>query len=298
MKLLTLLAMATLLLLTACECDFDLDEKSGYEPEDFWTDGYCRQTTVKTPASGAKVIEARLDDKGWEQYELAGFPPAFIEWNMASRMKMLKGMKDMFAAMTRGEETDYAGPELVGAHSGMIATWGFRRDDAVFSLNNAVKGMGFLPRHDKIKEVIAHLEATMELPIHKKIDELISMYEKADSIFAMDKQVSLELYANPEFVTQTFLNQMVYPASSVVFLDIPSYKLKTIARLIDSNDPELSDYEKDVTKYINLMHSYFHGKFSKEFIAVVYYTLQVFDNSPRGKDPTTGMGQRMVPLLP
>ena len=54
----------------------------------------------------------------------------------------------------------------------------------------------------------------------------------------------------------------------------------------------LTDYEKDVVEYINLIHSYFHGEFSKDFIAVIYNVIEVYNSSPGRKE---GMGKKMVP---
>src|SRR3989339_200225 len=46
-------------------------------------------------------------------------------------------------------------------------------------------------------------------------------------------QISLELYSERQFLTQTFLNQAFNPVSTIVYLDIPSYKFKAITQLLD-----------------------------------------------------------------
>jgi hypothetical protein len=61
--------------------------------------------------------------------------------------------------------------------------------------------------------------------------------------------------------------------------------------LLHPEDSELTEYEKAMVEYVNLIHSYFHGKFDKEFIATVYHIIEVYNNSP-GKN---GRGVRMVP---
>ncbi len=262
----------------------------GGDGSEFWKDGYAVQTTVKAEKDGK--ISAQVDGE-WQDFDLVDFPEAFMEWNKARRIETIEVIEEMMSGQGMGK-----GPELAGPHNGIVATVGYRRDDAAFSLNNAVKGMGFLPRKDKIKAIIKLVEDTDDDPMPKKLEILKTFYAGADTIFAMDRQVSLELYATPKFQTQSFLNQMANPISTIVFLDMPSYKLKTIVRLLDPNDPKLTDYEKDVVKYINLIHSYFHGEFSKEFIAAIYYVNQVYDNSPMGGDPNTGMGRRVVPAFP
>jgi hypothetical protein len=253
--------------------------------EDFFTDGYCRQTTAKTALSGDATVSAYVDGK-WHDYKLAKYPKAFMEWNIAGRI----GYMETIRTMMKGESEE--GPELAGPHNGMVATYGFAGQGSLFKLNNAVKGMGFLPRADKIDSVMTMLKETADIEIVKKLDILEGMYKNAENIFDLDRQVSLELYAEPKFLTQSYCNQMINPASTIVFLDIPSYKLKTIARLLDPADPNLTDYEKKVVEYINIIHSYFHGKFDKEFIAVVYYVVEVYDNSPGRRD---ARGLKIVP---
>jgi len=253
---------------------------------DFFKKGYCIQKRAKTQKEGEKFIKAKVDGK-WNKYDLKDLPDKFIDWNTSDRLEQLKNIKNMMMGKEAGEM------KLAGAHNGVVATYGYQREDSHFKLNNAVKGMGFLPKREKIKEVLKLLENTKDSPMLDRLDILTNFYENPDSIFAFDKQISLELYSQKEFMTQTFLNQMVNPAATIVYLDIPSFKLKTISRLLDPNDPDLTDYERDVVSYINKMHSYFHGEFSRDFIAVIYYVVEVYDNSPRGKDPETGMGRKI-----
>lgn len=283
-----ILLLISLLLVVSCAANKAVQ----INPDSFWKDGYCVQTTCKTPEADSGVISAKVNGE-WKDYKLAEYPEAFMEWNVGSRLDMLAQIKDMMM----GKEG--AGPPaLDGPHNGVVATYGFKREDTLFDLNNAVKGMGFLPKREKIKEIIALLEDTHDDPMPKKLGVLESLYQDAENNFALDKQVSLELYSQPKFMTQSFLNQMTNPVCTIVYMDIPSYKLKTISRLLHPDDPNLSEYEQDIVKYINEIHSYFHGEFSINFLATIYYTVEVFDNSPRGKDPKTGMGRKMIPLMP
>ncbi len=255
------------------------------KPEDFFEDGYCKQTTAKTALSSDKTISAFVDGK-WHDYNLATYPKAFMEWNIQRRIEYMETIRKLY----KGESQE--GPELAGPHNGMVATYGFAGQKSLFKLNNAVKGMGFLPRADKIDSVLTKLTETADISPIDKLDVLESMYNNAENIFDLDRQVSLELYSEPKFLTQSYTNQMINPVSTIVFLDIPSYKLKTIARLLDPADPNLTDYEKKVVKYINMIHSYFHGAFDKEFIAVIYYVVEVYDNSPGRMD---ARGLKIVP---
>jgi len=40
------------------------------------------------------------------------------------------------------------------------------------------------------------------------------------------------------------------------------------------------------------MHSYFYGKFPRDYIAVIYYNTEVYDSSPGRKD---GRGTKLSP---
>ena len=249
------------------------------QPKTFWVDDYFQQDCVITPEPGENLIKAKVDGV-WNEYELVEFPEKFMEWNIEKRIETL----DRFLNMQP--------PELAGPHNGIVATFGCKRDDSQFKLNNAVKGMGFLPKAEKLPELIALMEETNDSSFVKKLETLRYFYTNVDSLFDLDRQVSLELYSTPEFETQSFLNQMTYPVSTIVYLDIPSFKLKTIARLLHPDDPDLTEYERLVVRYINDVHSYFHGKFPRDYPAVIYFVSEIYDNSPGRSD---AMGRRIVP---
>jgi hypothetical protein len=80
---------------------------------------------------------------------------------------------------------------------------------------------------------------------------------------------------------------MVNPACVTVFLDVPTFTLKQIARLLHPGNPGLSEYERQMCQYVNLMHSFFHGEFPRDYIGVVYYNVEVYDSSP-GRDDAKG----------
>ncbi len=259
-----------------------LNAKSQFDPASFWKEDYCVQNTAETPAAGAKVIRAKLENK-WQELPLVDFPPQYWEWNKARRMEYIEIFREMFSL---GREASRK-PQLSGPHNGMVATWGAARKDSRFKLNNAVKGMGFLPREDNIAELIELLESNIEATLPQKLDILDSLYVHAEQIFSHDKLISLELYSEPGYNTQTFINQMLNPACVTVFLDIPTFKIKQISRLLHPDNPKLSVYEKQVVRYINLIHSFFHGSFPRDYIAVIYYNIEIYDSSP-GRDDAKG----------
>lgn len=262
------IGLLVVMLLVSCRTDITPET---YKDGSYWIDGYFRQERVVTPEPGSETVRAMIDGR-WQEFELQSFPDSFLQWNIARRISMLDGFR-------RRER-----PELAGPHNGVVATYGIRRGDTQFKLNNAVKGMGYMPRIEKLPEILEILNSTMDDELDKKLDVLQDFYEKVEEYFDMDKQVSLELYPTPEFETQTFLNQMTNPISTIVFLDIPSFKLKTIVRLLHPDDPELTEYERMIVRYVNDVYKYFHGDRGKDFITTVYYVVEVYDSSPGRPD--------------
>jgi len=277
-RIIFVVSWSFVLMLTACA-----RKPITYEDLDLWTkEGYFIQETVDVSRIDKGIIKARVEGE-WAEYELVELPPAFVEWSFGKRLATFERFRN------------HQPPELSGPHNGMVASWGIARNDSRFKVNNAVKGMGWLPRVEKLSEIITLLESTIDDDFPAKLDRLDSLYSQGTDIYDPTCQVSLELYAEPEFETGTFLNQMVNPSCAVVFLDIPSYEFKAIAHLMHPGDPGLTETQKLQLHYVNLIHSYFHGHFDKEFIAVIYYVVEVFDNSP-GK--SQAKGQRIVPPLP
>ncbi len=251
---------------------------------DWWKGKTFHQDNVKVDNIDKGLISAKIDGT-WQEFRIRQFSEDFVDWNFSSRLEKLDEVTEMLEG--EGARPGYAGP-----HNGIVATYGARRKDSQFSLNNAVKGMGFVPIKEKLKDTIKFLQDTIEKPMPEKIGILKKNYEQRE-LFDKSCQVSLELYAVPDFETHTFLNQMENPLSTIVFLDIPSFEIRCIARLIHPDDPQITEYERDVLNYTNLVHSYFHGKFEKIFITTIYYVIEEFDNTPGKK-----RGIRTVPLLP
>lgn len=257
------------------------------DPAMFWEADYCVQKTAETPAAGASSIRAQVDGK-WEEFPLVDFPAEFWEWSCSRRQEYLDIFREM---LEKGSEATRS-PQLSGPHNGMVATWAAKRKDSRFKLNNAVKGMGFLPPEESIGELITLLRDKMDAGMAEKLDILDDLYTHATKNFSPNCLGSLELYSQPGTTTQTFLNQMLEPSCVTVWLDIPTYKIKQIARLLHPLDPNLSQYEKDVVQYINLIHSFFHGEFPRDYIAVIYYNIEIYDSSPGKKG---AMGAKISP---
>lgn len=250
--------------------------------------GWFRQENVDASRLAAGVIRARVEGS-WREFRVVELPQGFREWNFGRRLEQLAVIKQLVA-----DPKTKLKPEIAGPHNAIVASHGLRRKDSEFTINNAVKGTGWLPRPEHLPAMIGRLRETWDAPMPAKLARLESLYSQETELLDFTKQASLELYSTPGFETHTFLNQMTDPGVAVVFLDLPkSYELRCIAQMLHPADPGLTEYERQVVEYVNLIHDYFHGKSPRQSIAVIYHVIQVFDNSP-GKM----RGQRVVPPLP
>jgi len=247
--------------------------------KNFWKDNRFKQPTIDMTKYSEGVIKARIDGQ-WKEYPIRNASEAFRTWNCEKRIEFIANIK-------KGQMPGWGGP-----HSGAVATYGLGRLDSQFTLNNAVKGIGLAPRDENIDAAIKKLKDTYDSPMPEKMDVLTSFYEKPD-FFDWRKQTSLELYSTPEFETHTFLNVMENPISTIVFLDVPSYEVRTIARVVQPEDDTALEHEKKLLEFVNLAHEYMHGKFSRYFPLLLFYIIEEFDNSP-GRQK----GIRTVPARP
>lgn len=249
-------------------------------PKGLWTGGYCRQRTLDLRKAGQGVIRAKVEGK-WREYRVQSLPQSFVDWNLRARLKDLEEIK-------KGGM-----PNLAGPHSGMVASHGARRADGQFTVNNAVKGMGWLPKDSALPQLLAELESSVDSSDEYKLEWLTRLYRERSDLLDPSKQASLELYATPEFATHTFLNQTADPGVSIVFLDMVSYEVRALAQMIHPDDPGLSAMDRMTVDYVNAIHDYFHGRSPRKSIVTIYHVVEVYDNSP-GR----GRGRRMVPPLP
>lgn len=301
--LITLVAILTAVV-TAREGKVSPSKNPEHGPANFWKDvkfipdptdttgkrgswqGWFHQDNIDLSRLENGIIRARVEGK-WQEFNIVSVPEGFIKWNFSRRLAQLNKIRELMK--NEGGEM----PEIAGPHNGIVASHGMKRNDSYFSINNAVKGMGWLPKKEKLTEVIALLTRTWNDSMKRKLTILESLYQQGTVLFDLTKQTSLELYSTPGFETHTFLNQMTDPGVAVVFLDLPkSYELRAIVQMLHPEDPSLTEYEKQAVEYVNLIHDYFHGAAPRKSIAVLYHIVQVFDNSPG-----SWRGQRVAPPL-
>jgi hypothetical protein len=246
----------------------------------YWKDSTFHQTDIDLKDYAKGIIRSKVDGT-WQDFQVRELPKSFLDWNFAGRHSYIEHL--------RKDEM----PPLAGPHNGIVASHGLKRKDSQMSINNAVKGMGFLPKKEKLPEMLALIKSTWNDSMSRKLDILDSLYTNCQDNFDKNKLVSLELYSKPSFETHTFLNEMTDPGVSIVFLDMKSFEVRALAQLLHPKDPQLSDYEKTVVEWCNKIHDYFHGDMPWRSIAVIYHVTEVFDNSPGRMK-----GVRVVPLMP
>jgi hypothetical protein len=243
----------------------------------YWSkDGYFIQENVDTSELPDRIW-AKVDGK-WKPYTVRNLPLPFMVWDLEKRIKNVDDMLN-------GSEMHFD-----GSHNAAVATYSdIPRIDSQFRLNNAIKGMGVCPKQDRIRDFIDEYNSTITYSTTMKLQILRQKYSSLDH-WDRSKQISLELYTEKDWETHTFLNQMRNAESTIIFMDMTSYELRVIARLIHPNDPSVSQEEKNCFDYSNAVHRYFHGD-PMQFIGVIYYIVEVFDNSPQ----TYPEGKRVVP---
>jgi hypothetical protein len=253
--------------------------KLEHSKKDFWKDKKFIQNSVDLSGYKNGMIKAKIDDT-WKEFNIRKASDEFIKWNLEKRLKFLEDIKK--GVMGWG-----------GPHQGAVATYGLGRLDSKFTVNNAIKGMGLAPKDENLDKAIKRLKDTFESPMPEKMDILKSLYEKDADFFDWRKQTSLELYSTPTFETHTFLNVMDNPVATIVYLDIPSFEIRTIARVVHPEDKSALPSEKKLLEFVNLAHEYMHGKFSRIFPLLLFYIIEEFDNTPGSK-----LGIRTVPKRP
>ena len=115
----------------------------------FWEDGVAIQNVALSPKAGEKQIRAQIDGE-WLDLPLTDFPQSFWDWNRSRRHEYI----EIFREMMDPEFQNPRSPQLSGPHNGIVATYGQAREDSHFRLNNAIKGMGFLPKEERLGELI------------------------------------------------------------------------------------------------------------------------------------------------
>ncbi len=259
------------------------DPQRGFEPraaESFWRSGrYFRHDTVDASRVSEGVIRAQLEG-AWRELPLAELPDRFVSWSFQERIIKLGEIA------TKGFDTR----DLDGPHNACVATFGGVDRGSFTSLNTAYKGMGFMPRPERLAEAVQELQvksevmarAGLSLPARmaRALEVLEDLYRQPD-LFDRRRQVSLELFATPGFTTHTFANMLANPVCSASFLAFPTFELRCIPQLLHPDDPDLSEAERGAIAWTNGVHDLAHGGGDgSRRITCIYHLVELYDDSP------------------
>lgn len=251
----------------------DADPKAWWKPG-----GYIVHETVDTTSLSKGRIKAFVSGE-WQEFKTIELPGPFVRWSFQERIICIQRL-----ARFGFQQKDLAGP-----HNACVATVGGPTRDSAISLNTAYKGMGFAPKLERLAETIELLEhegkkadeSSMGIPAHAifaKTKVMEDLYRDVDR-FDLRSQVSLELFATPDYPTHTFLNMMVNPIASASFLDFPTYEIRAIPKLLHPKNPGLTEHERLLVKWTNQVHDFIHGG-EGDKMACVYHVIEVFDDTP------------------
>jgi len=248
--------------------------------EHYWNqEGYFVHSNVDASRWEEGIVRAKTDGT-WKEYYIRSLDQNFVRWNLQARIAVLSG--GMMC--------------LDGPHSAALATYGANRGDSNFTLNNTFKGFGFIPRSERLDESIETVTSNWYASQTTKAQILTGFYNDYN-MWDFRLLGSLELYTTPMFETHSFLNQMANPQATIAWLDIPgAYEVRAIPRLIHPSDPNVPEDDWKRVRWINMIHDFFHGgpyPDKPSNIAVIYYVIEEFDNSP----VPGPMGVRQVPPL-
>ena len=256
------------------------------DPRTFWRPGdFFVQENVDTASLEKSIIRSKVDGI-WRDFVVVSMPMRYIRWSLGHRIARLENLAQSLI--------DHR--ELAGPHNACVATYGGSGRDSAVSLNTAFKGMGFVPRKERIGATIQEIETEKErIESRENGDFMAIMAEKTNvlrklygdvDLFDSKKQISMELFTTPHYMTHTFLNMMANPIASFSFLAYPTFELRAIPQLLHHRNPALTEYERQMVAYVNLIHSFIHGQ-EETHIACVYHIIEVYDDTP--SDDAKGM---------
>ncbi len=264
---------------------------AGFQPREassFWgPGGWFRHDTVDASRVGDGLVRAQLWG-AWRELSLASLPDSFVTWSLEERLLKLDELA------VKGFDTR----DLDGPHNACVATYGGVDPGSFTSLNTAYKGMGFVPRPERLAQAVTSLrnrvavmgKAGLDMPTRmaRALDVLRELYRDVD-LWDRTRQVSLELFSTSEFTTHTFANMLANPVASCSFLAFPAYELRTVPQLLHPDDPDLEESERLVMAWTNGVHDLAHGGggSGSRRITCIYHLVELYDDTPsaggRGK---------------
>lgn len=106
--------------------------------KNYWKNGYFHQKTVKVLDYEKWMVKAKVEGK-WRTFQLVDLPDDFVKWSAERRLETLERVRKKQM------------PSLSGPHNGMVASYGVKRKDSQFKINNAVKGWDFYLKERRLR---------------------------------------------------------------------------------------------------------------------------------------------------
>ncbi len=151
--------------------------------------GWFVHGNVDTSFLDHGIIRARLGGQ-WRDLVLGDLPDRFMEWSLSRRLAKMKDLA----------EKGFDPEDLDGPHNACVATFGGPTRGSFTSLNTAYKGMGFIPRPERLADALGDLKdfanrmqgsgLGMSQALAHTTRYLSSLYESPD-LFDRQRQVSL-----------------------------------------------------------------------------------------------------------
>ncbi len=270
-------------------------------------------------------ILARYDQM-WNAYPVREYDEEFHNWWIEEKNWYYQQLINFFEGITDELEIPNG-----GHHHPMLATDArmlCNRGDSQFNLNNTPKGLTIIPKVDKIQYIVEKIQAVYDDP---NADLPVDLFKLRQELYAdktlwdKTKFATLELYSgrpvdaddpgnqNGHYgiqETHTFQNIMVNPMATLTYMslhataggqdyfegkpdEIPTFEFRGFCWLISHYNPDLTEYERAMSDYINLAHCGYHGG-SCALSTNIFVISEQFNNSP-GYDPY-GWGKRSVPV--
>lgn len=281
---------------------------------------YYVQDNILTNWLDDGYVLARIDGWWWI-YKTAEYEDEFYAWWFEEKMWYY----GQLIAYFNDEVEEYNIPNG-GHHHPMLATYGkkwFNRGDSLFHLNNTPKGYTLLPKKEYIRGIIDELNALYDDP---NADIPVDIFQfridkyKQEELWDKNKFATLEVYTGHPFdeedwdlgfkETHTFQNVMENPMGTLTYMSLynttgeqtyfygeeghtPTFEFRGVCWMIDPHNPNLTQYERDVSDYLNQAFSKYHGM-RDDFIANIFIMSEEFNNSPTDS-ATFGLGKRVVP---
>ncbi len=280
---------------------------------------------VKHDGTGGNI--AAKMDWWWKRYTLNEFDEEFHDWWIEEKSWYYEQLLAFFEDEKEAHEIPNGGhhhPMLAtyGRHF-------FRRgDNTDFHLNCAPKGMTICPKEDMIEYINREVDKVYETgKIPEDLFRLRRDLYKDKSLWLKDRFTTLELYSGRPInekddqgpygfaptvsgieETKTFQNLITNPMATVTYMSLyntkggepyfdggsgltPTWTFKGFCKLVAFYNPENSEYENKMAKYVNDAHARYHGG-AIDIALNLFFIVEQFNETP-GYGP--GRGKRAVP---